>query len=74
MLQFPSDIDSDPGVGNHGHYIIFYINEFEIGNDAKVEIKNGGDFDVVVQSSLLQKLLNVMLSPAALGTPPKNII
>ena len=29
LLQFPSDIDSDPGVGNHGHYIIFYINEFE---------------------------------------------
>ena len=29
LLQFPSDIDSDPGVGNHGHYIIFYINEFQ---------------------------------------------
>ena len=29
LLQFPSDIDSDPGVGNHGHYIIFYINDFE---------------------------------------------
>ena len=29
LLQFPLDIDSDPGVGNHGHYIIFYINEFE---------------------------------------------
>ena len=29
LLSFPLDIDSDPGVGNHGHYIIFYINEFE---------------------------------------------
>ena len=29
LLQFPLDIDSDPGVGNHGHYIIFYINEFD---------------------------------------------
>ncbi len=28
LLQFPSNIDSDPGVGNHGHYIIFFINEF----------------------------------------------
>ena len=28
LIQFPLDIDSDPGVGNHGHYIIFYINEF----------------------------------------------
>ena len=29
LLQFPLDIDSDPGVGNHGHYIIFYINELK---------------------------------------------
>ena len=29
LLQFPLDIDSDPGVGNHGHYIIFFINEFD---------------------------------------------
>ena len=36
LLQFPSDIDSDPGVGNHGHYIIFYINEF-----AKTGLKFG---------------------------------
>ena len=28
LIQFPLDKDSDPGVGNHGHYIIFYINEF----------------------------------------------
>ena len=27
LLQFPLDIDSDPGVGNHGHYIMFFINE-----------------------------------------------
>ena len=36
LLQFPSDIDSDPGVGNHGHYIIFYINEFD-----KTQLKFG---------------------------------
>ena len=27
MLSFPLDIGADPGVGNHGHYIMFYINE-----------------------------------------------
>tara|TARA_B100000287_G_scaffold165512_1_gene156115 strand:+ start:322 stop:1590 length:1269 start_codon:yes stop_codon:yes gene_type:complete len=28
ILQFPSDVaNADPGVGNHGHYIMFYINE-----------------------------------------------
>ena len=25
--QFPLDIMSDPGLGNHGHYIMFFINE-----------------------------------------------
>tara|TARA_R100000234_G_scaffold105705_1_gene76023 strand:+ start:426 stop:1673 length:1248 start_codon:yes stop_codon:yes gene_type:complete len=28
ILQFPSDVaNADPGLGNHGHYIMFYINE-----------------------------------------------
>ena len=31
ILQFPSDVSGDPGMrgigGNHGHYIMFYINE-----------------------------------------------
>ena len=36
LIQFPLDIDSDPGVGNHGHYIIFYINEFD-----KTQLKFG---------------------------------
>ena len=25
--QFPLDVMSDPGLGNHGHYIMFFINE-----------------------------------------------
>ena len=27
LFQFPLDVASDPGIGNHGHYIIFFINE-----------------------------------------------
>ena len=27
MFQFPLDVNGDPGIGNHGHYIIFFINE-----------------------------------------------
>ena len=27
LFQFPLDVAGDPGVGNHGHYIIFFINE-----------------------------------------------
>ena len=32
-LSFPLDIGEDPGVGNHGHYIIFFINLY--GNNLK---------------------------------------
>ena len=27
LFQFPLDVSGDPGIGNHGHYIIFFINE-----------------------------------------------
>ena len=27
MFQFPIDVTSEPGMGNQGHYIMFYINE-----------------------------------------------
>ena len=28
-LAFPLDVEGDPGLGNHGHYIMFYINAQE---------------------------------------------
>ena len=28
-LQFPLDVESGVEIGNHGHYIMFYINEQE---------------------------------------------
>ena len=27
MLSFPLDVGADPGIGNNGHYIMFFINE-----------------------------------------------
>lgn len=27
LFQFPLDVAGDPGIGNHGHYMIFFINE-----------------------------------------------
>ena len=27
MLVFPSDVGADPGMGNQGHYIMFFVNE-----------------------------------------------
>ena len=27
LFQFPLDVSGDPGIGNHGHYMLFFINE-----------------------------------------------
>ena len=35
MLSFPIDVGADPGIGNHGHYIMFFINE---QNHAKLKL------------------------------------
>ena len=37
MLSFPLDVGADPGIGNHGHYIMFFINE---QNHAKLKFGN----------------------------------
>jgi len=37
MLSFPLDVGADPGIGNHGHYIMFFINE---QNHAKLSFGN----------------------------------
>ena len=46
-LQFPIDVVSDPGLGNHGHYMMFYINqqtnaELSFGDPAEPK-QSGGD-------------------------------
>ena len=38
MLSFPLDVGADPGIGNHGHYIMFFINE---QNNAKLKFGGG---------------------------------
>ena len=37
LLSFPLDVGADPGIGNHGHYIMFFINE---QNHAKLKFGN----------------------------------
>ena len=39
MLSFPIDVGADPGIGNHGHYIMFFINEQE-----SAQLSFGGGF------------------------------
>ena len=39
MLSFPLDVGADPGIGNHGHYIMFFINESTVA-----KLKFGGGY------------------------------
>lgn len=39
MLSFPLDVGADPGIGNHGHYIMFFINEQQ-----NAKLKFGGGY------------------------------
>ena len=39
MLSFPLDVGADPGIGNHGHYIMFFINE-----QSNAKLKFGGGY------------------------------
>ena len=39
MLSFPIDVGADPGIGNHGHYIMFFINEQD-----HAKLKFGGGY------------------------------
>ena len=36
LFQFPLDVAGDPGIGNHGHYVIFFINEQKKITDDKL--------------------------------------
>ena len=42
MLSYPIDVGADPGIGNHGHYIMFFINEQD-GAKLKFGGGYGGD-------------------------------
>ena len=44
LFQFPLDVSGDPGIGNHGHYIIFFINEQQNSQLSFAgEVKDGKD-------------------------------
>tara|TARA_X000000950_G_scaffold283647_1_gene384941 strand:- start:5475 stop:6692 length:1218 start_codon:yes stop_codon:yes gene_type:complete len=50
ILQFPMDVTAAPGLGNQGHYVMFFINEQE---DAEIQFGTRGNknaFDDVLKS------------------------
>ena len=48
--SFPIDVESDTSTGNHGHYILFYINEQD---HAKI---NFGDRDISGRGSVIEEV------------------
>jgi len=65
MFQFPLDVTADPGLGNQGHYMMFYINE---QLDAQLrfagEPKSGQD---TVNEELQKRDIPYTLKQAKLG-------
>ena len=77
MLSFPLDIGADPGVGNHGHYIMFYINE-QKGNKLGWNGAPDKGKDIDEANENVEKEANKRYSPAASeafsGKSPMNIL
>jgi len=45
--SFPLDVEQDPGLGNQGHYILFYINELENAQLSFGELSKSGASSVL---------------------------
>ena len=66
-LQFPIDVDSDPGLGNHGHYMMFYINKQDnaklaFGQKLKKDGKKG--ITDALKEGNIPDVTNEIVSPA----------
>ena len=52
LFQFPLDVAGDPGIGNHGHYIIFFFNEQQ---NSKLSFSGSGGGKMVKTQFQLKK-------------------
>ena len=57
-LAFPLDVEGEPGLGNHGHYIMFYINAQEKARLQMGEARTGLDGKVVRSNIESEKQFN----------------
>ena len=67
VLKFPIDVDSDPGLGNHGHYMMFYINKQDnaklaFGQKLKKDGKKG--ITDALKEGNIPDVTNEIVSPA----------
>jgi len=61
MLSYPIDVGADPGIGNNGHYIMFFINQ---QNSVKLKFGDKADKDEGVMN--LQKHAQKLKIPAVI--------
>ena len=65
LFQFPLDVSGDPGIGNHGHYIIFFINEqrkAKLSFDDSVRDGSGQDRDGTVMRRISIRVASIETS------------
>jgi hypothetical protein len=68
-LTFPIDVDSDPGLGNHGHYMMFYINQqdhakLSFGDPAEPKQDGGANVLEDLKNRNSPEHENVVIEPA----------
>jgi len=68
-LTFPIDVDSDPGLGNHGHYMMFYINQqdhakLSFGDPAEPKQDGGANVLEDLKNRNIATQENVVIEPA----------
>ena len=61
MLTYPIDVGADPGIGNNGHYIMFFINE-----QNRAKLKFGDETDTPEGAMNIQKELQKRKIPAVI--------
>ena len=69
VLKFPIDVDSDPGLGNHGHYMMFYINQqdhakLSFGDPAEPKQDGGANVLEDLKNRNIPTQENVVIEPA----------
>ena len=58
MLSFPLDVGADPGIGNHGHYIMFFINQQDHAKLKFGEEVGPNGVDTIVNEASKRKIDN----------------
>jgi hypothetical protein len=72
-LQFPIDVDSDPGLGNHGHYMMFYINQqdhakLSFGDPAEPKQSGVDNTELALKQHNILPVKNEVAKPAKYGS------